>query len=182
MPEQHEKTNTKTLEVSNIDEKGLDPENDSNAEESRNVSDVTDPSMAANREAAKQDELTTRFLLKSQESDAKGDSSSNDGIEFSATTAVFQLTDEMKQSLLSDDDKPTEDKEKQAPANSASKTENTDELKLKLKKHYIKKARVLEAEVHKILSTFKTQNPAVQNKLNKIKSLLAQNSGRVKKH
>jgi len=162
-----EKTSTKTLEI-NIQE--------------RRESDIasaalakTDPTIQINRQDIEKKEKQTQILLHAK--DVLKEKEAGDEIEFSASTAVFQLSDVMNQSLASGE--TSEDSTVAVKINKGlSDDEKVLEIKRKVKAHYLKKAQILEAEIAKILSGFKTNNPAIIKRIDMIKKLLARHSGR----
>lgn len=183
-----DKTNTKTLEIPTI--KNGSKENNKQAE--RSINEITDPAVKVNKTDDEKVRKGTQVLLHANK--ALEEKDDND-IEFSASTAVFQMTDELKESLeeLKNSDQSTSsdnaeplniDENQTVKVNISSERadqETVDEIKKKVKIHYIKKARVLEAEINKVLATFKTTNPSIQKKIAHIQKLLAVHSSRKKK-
>jgi hypothetical protein len=177
MSETKEKTNTKTLEIKNVTQ-ALNSADDSSAPK-KSLSDVTDPTLAANRSAIAKDEATRKVLLSEVLKKSKAETDNNDGIEFSAATAVLKMTPDMLNELAND--KKIEKGESTVKLSMAGLSdEMAKKIKIEVKTHYIKKARILEQEIVNVLAALKTNNPAIIKQFDKIKLLLAKHSGRIK--
>jgi hypothetical protein len=176
MDQKKEKTHTKTLELKNVQDKlaKLSSDGDKTGETQRHLDDVTDPTLKANRDAAKKDEVTRKALL----SEIKDDNDDTGEIQFSATTKVFELDSAMRNALGSGS--VSADRTVALKIPEGLSEDEAKKIKLQVKNHYIKKAQVLEAEVNKILQGFKTTNPVLQAQIDKIKVLLGKHSGRIK--
>ncbi len=170
MSGQSDKSNTGTMELANVRDKLA--KFDSNE-------DGTDPAMKANKESSQKQSESTRVLLNVQQmlKDANQEDA-DEGIEFSAATAILQLPSDLKESMRNTS---TEDATVQlGESGQGINEEQLKKIKLKYKKHYVKKARVLEAQISKLLEGFKTNNPTIQQRIAKIKELLAVHAARKK--
>lgn len=177
MNDPKEKTNTKTLEIKNVPAQ-LDAGTDSSAPK-KSIGDLTDPTLAANRTAIAHEEHTRKVLLSQvmAKENANKEDDSNGGIEFSAATAVLKMTPEMLKELKQDKEKQESTVKLNLPGLS---DEEVKKIKIEVKTHYIKKARILEQEITTILAALKTSNPVIQKQFDRIRDLLGRHSGRIK--
>ena len=132
------------------------------------LGETTIASIQANQQYDQILSKRTKALPSAEEENEEDD----DPLEFVAKTAVFELTDDLRNQLLNDES--DQDKTR------ALDPEEIKEIKLKVKAHYLKKARIVETEINKILSGLKTTNPKILKRLKLIKNLLAKHSGSYK--
>lgn len=156
------KTSTKTL--NNVSEHTNDELNAIEEE----LGETTIASIQANQQYDQILSKRTKALLSAEEENEEDD----DPLEFIAKTAVFELTDDLRNQLLND--------ESEQDSTRALNPEEIKEIKLKVKAHYLKKARIVETEINKILSGLKTTNPKILKRLKLIKNLLSKHSGSYK--
>ena len=176
MDSKKEKTSTKTIELKNVQEKLASI--DKTGERKRDLDDVTDPTLKANREASEKAEVTRKVLLSDSLKKVDDDDEDSGDIEFSASTQVFELDSSMKKALGGQAHSADSTVALKIPTGLSE--EEAKKIKLQVKSHYIKKAQVLEAEINKILQGFKTSNPALLAQIDKIRVLLGKHSGRIK--
>ena len=157
------KTSTKTL--NNVSEHT----NDDLSAIEEELGETTIASIQANQQYDQILSKRTKALLSAEEEENEED---DDPLEFVAKTAVFELTDDLRNQLLND--------ESDQDSTRALDPEEIKEIKLKVKAHYLKKARIVETEINKILSGLKTTNPKILKRLKLIKNLLAKHSGSYK--
>jgi len=173
-----DKTDTKTLEIPDIDRKVEDSgqQEEGDGEELEHV-DTSAQKKEIDEAAAKR----TKMLLKRGQEGGEEDEEEG-GLEFSATTEVFQLTDDMK-AALSGSSSNSDETVTAFQVEEAEKTpeEKIADAKKQIRAHYLKKARVLEAKINKILAGFKTNNENIKKRIALIQKHLAEHSGRTKK-
>ncbi len=158
----NDSANTKTL--NNVNEHT----NDDLSAIEEELGETTIASIQANQQYDQILSKRTKALLSAEEENEEDD----DPLEFVAKTAVFELTDDLRNQLLND--------ETEQESTRALNPEEIKEIKLKVKAHYLKKARIVETEINKILSGLKTTNPKILKRLKLIKNLLAKHSGSYK--
>jgi len=146
---------------------------DDSTKESPEIGEVTIATIQANQAYDEILAKRTKALLNSEDDEEEED---DDPLEFVAKTAVFELTDDIRNQLLGE-----EQTEESKPSGEMD-PEMVDKIKKKVKAHYMKKARMVELEIGKILSGFKTTNPKIIKRLRLIKNLLAKHSGSYKKN
>ncbi len=159
-----EKTSTKTLEIK-------DAPTAEEIKESRSP-ETTDPIIKTNRQDEEKKQKHTKILLHAREEIEKS-SKEDAGIEFTAATTVFTMTDDMKSKLSTTSETTQAITLPKAPL----RQDQAEMIKEKVKAHYQKKALLLETEVNKILESFKTSNPAVTKRIDLIKKLLSRHAG-----
>ncbi|HAZ14591.1 MAG: hypothetical protein A2X86_00845 [Bdellovibrionales bacterium GWA2_49_15] len=167
MPEvPKEKTSTKTLEIKDVP----------SAEELKEARspESTDPVIKTNRQDEEKKEKHTKILLHAREVIEKS-TKEDEGIEFTAATTVFTMTDAMKAQLSTVT--PGDATRAITVPKAALNADQAEMIKEKVKAHYQKKALLLETEINKILESFKTSNPAVTRRLDLIKKLLSKHAG-----
>ncbi|MBI2522526.1 MAG: hypothetical protein HYV97_19050 [Bdellovibrio sp.] len=161
-----EKTSTKTLEIKDVP----------SAEELKDARPVesTDPIIKTNRQDEEKKQKHTKILLHARDVIEKS-SKEDEGIEFTAATTVFTMTDAMKAQLSTTT--PGDATRAITVPKVSLNPDQAELIKEKVKAHYQKKAMLLESEINKILESFKTSNPAVMRRIDLIKKLLAKHAG-----
>ena len=161
-----EKTSTKTLEIKDVPTQ----------EEIRQARapESTDPSIQTNRQDEEKKEKHTKILLHARDVIEKS-GKEDEGIEFTAATTVFTMTDAMKAQLSTTT--PGDATRAITLPKAPLRQDQAEMIKEKVKTHYQQKALLLETEINKILESFKTSNPAVTRRIDLIKKLLAKHAG-----
>jgi|GEM_PF-4600304 len=165
-----EKTATKTIEI----KAPTSAVSENSGQHNVNMADKTDPTVKNNRTDEQKKQHHTQVLLHAKEMLEKTKVDDGD-LEFTATS-IMKLSPEMKEALSTT--APGDDTRAISIPKSNLTEDQAKQIKDKVKAHYQQKALLVEAEINKILATFKSNNPVLNQRIDMIKKILAKHAGR----